>query len=131
MLALTFTRRAANELRTRLHRLGIRDAGAIGTFHAVALAQLRRFRADRGQRAPVVLSSRRPLVAELLPVLDSALGAMPIVLERSYRGDFPRPAEDLLMPYLDAVEAALEERYELRRVEDPSWPLWIVLRRKG
>ncbi|MFQ5558494.1 MAG: UvrD-helicase domain-containing protein, partial [Acidimicrobiales bacterium] len=35
VLALTFTRRAAHELRGRLRRLGLRDAVAAGTFHAV------------------------------------------------------------------------------------------------
>jgi DNA helicase-2/ATP-dependent DNA helicase PcrA len=66
VLALTFTRRAATELRTRLERLGIRDVGAVGTFHAVALAQLRQHRADTGRRPPTVLGQRRPVLEELL-----------------------------------------------------------------
>ena len=48
VLALTFTRRAANQLRSRLNQMGIRDLGAVGTFHAVALAQIRQYRSDRG-----------------------------------------------------------------------------------
>jgi DNA helicase-2/ATP-dependent DNA helicase PcrA len=66
VLALTFTRRAANQLRSRLNRMGIRDLGAVGTFHAVALAQIRQYRSDRGKRPPVVLAGRRPLLKELI-----------------------------------------------------------------
>ena len=44
VLALTFTRRAANELRSRLNRMGIRDLGAVGTFHSTALTQIRQYR---------------------------------------------------------------------------------------
>ncbi len=66
VLALTFTRRAANQLRSRLNQMGIRDLGAVGTFHAVALAQIRQYRSDRGKRAPVVLSGRQPVLKELI-----------------------------------------------------------------
>ena len=38
VLALTFTRKAASELRSRVRRLGMRDQVAAGTFHSVALA---------------------------------------------------------------------------------------------
>ena len=41
-LALTFTRKAAGELNHRLRQLGLRESAAAGTFHAVALTQLRR-----------------------------------------------------------------------------------------
>ena len=40
VLALTFTRKAAGQLRSRLRSLGLRDQAAAGTFHAVAYAQL-------------------------------------------------------------------------------------------
>ena len=40
-LALTFTRKAAGELRSRLHGLGLTDEVSAGTFHAQAYAQLR------------------------------------------------------------------------------------------
>jgi DNA helicase-2/ATP-dependent DNA helicase PcrA len=66
VLALTFTRRAASQLRSRLNRMGIRDLGAVGTFHAVALAQIRQHRLDREKRPPVVLAGRRPLIKELI-----------------------------------------------------------------
>jgi len=67
VLALTFTRKAAGELRTRLGSLGVREPVAAGTFHAVAYTQLRRRWADRGDRAPVLLQSKARLLAPLLP----------------------------------------------------------------
>src|SRR5436305_11367501 len=47
VVALTFTRKAAGELGSRLRALGLRDKIAAGTFHAVAYAPLRRSWADR------------------------------------------------------------------------------------
>lgn len=67
VLALTFTRKAAGELRTRLRHLGLRDDLAAGTFHAVAYAQLRNLWADRNQKPWTLLDRKVPLVAELLP----------------------------------------------------------------
>ena len=69
VLALTFTRKAAGELRERLHGLGVREQVAAGTFHSVALTQLRRRWADRGERAPVLLERKARLLA---PLLDRA-----------------------------------------------------------
>lgn len=65
VLALTFTRRAAGELADRLRRVGLRERVAAGTFHAVAAAQLRRWWADRGQAAPVLLDRKARLLAPL------------------------------------------------------------------
>src|ERR671917_216230 len=53
--ALTFTRRAADELSSRLAALGVREHVATGTFHAIAYAQLRRRWADTGERPPALL----------------------------------------------------------------------------
>ena len=69
-LAVTFTRRAARELRSRLRRLGLNDEVRAGTFHAVALAQLRRHAADSGRRPPRILESAGGLIAELRPKAD-------------------------------------------------------------
>ena len=66
VLALTFTRRAAAELGTRLRALGVKDRVTAGTFHAVALAQLRQRWADRGEPAPAVLPRKGRLVASIL-----------------------------------------------------------------
>ena len=69
-LAVTFTRRAARQLRSRLRTLGLHDAVRAGTFHAVALTQLRRHAADAGRRPPRILESVAGLVSELRPKID-------------------------------------------------------------
>ncbi len=71
-LAVTFTRRAARELRSRLRGLGLNDAVRAGTFHAVALAQLRRHAADTGRRPPRILENPGRLISELQPRADRA-----------------------------------------------------------
>ncbi|HEX3622647.1 MAG TPA: ATP-dependent DNA helicase UvrD2 [Acidimicrobiales bacterium] len=67
VLALTFTRRAADELSSRLGALGVRDHVAAGTFHALAYGQLRRRWADRGQRPPALLDRKLRLLLPLMP----------------------------------------------------------------
>ena len=67
VLALTFTRKAAGELRSRIDALGVRQPIAAGTFHAVAYTQLRRRWSDRGERPPVLLERKARLLAPLLP----------------------------------------------------------------
>ncbi len=67
VLALTFTRRAASELGSRLAALGVRDQVAAGTFHGLAYAQLRRRWAERGERAPGLLDRKVRVLAPLLP----------------------------------------------------------------
>ena len=62
-LALTFTRKAADELRGRLAGLGLRGSVNAGTFHRAALAQLRTRWAERGVRPPELLQDKRGLVA--------------------------------------------------------------------
>jgi DNA helicase-2/ATP-dependent DNA helicase PcrA len=81
-LVLTFSRRAANELRARLVALGLpaRTPGGVvaGTFHAVAWAQVSRHRADRGQ-PPLGLVRRAGALAR--PPLATALGRDPAPAE--------------------------------------------------
>ena len=64
-LALTFTRKAGDELRHRLARLGLRDSMSAGTFHRAAFAQLRTRWAERGVRPPELLQDKRGLVARV------------------------------------------------------------------
>ncbi|HEX5016346.1 MAG TPA: ATP-dependent DNA helicase UvrD2 [Actinomycetes bacterium] len=64
VLALTFTARAAGELRGRLRRLGV-DGVQARTFHAAALRQLRYFWQDVvGGSPPEVSPTKAPLIAE-------------------------------------------------------------------
>lgn len=57
-LAVTFTRKAAGELRERLAALGLRDTPIAGTFHSIAFGLLRTRWADQGIAAPALLDRR-------------------------------------------------------------------------
>ncbi len=64
ILAVTFTARAAGEMRTRLRTLGVHGVQA-RTFHAAALRQLHYFWPQAvGGAAPEVMSVKAPAVAE-------------------------------------------------------------------
>jgi DNA helicase-2/ATP-dependent DNA helicase PcrA len=65
-LAVTFTRKAAGELADRLERLGVRRAVTSGTFHGLALAQLRRRWRDRGEAVPALLERKSRILVPLL-----------------------------------------------------------------
>jgi len=65
VLAITFTRKAAGELRQRLTGLGLPQAVMAGTFHSLAIGQLRRWWADRRTPEPVLLERKGRLLAEL------------------------------------------------------------------
>ncbi len=64
-LAITFTRKAADELRNRLAELGLKDSVSTGTFHRAAYAQLRTRWAERGGRAPELMPNKRGLVGRI------------------------------------------------------------------
>ncbi len=64
-LVTTFSRKAAEELRTRLWSLGVSGVKA-GTFHHTALGLLREHRAQRRRPEPQLLPDRRRLLADLL-----------------------------------------------------------------
>jgi DNA helicase-2/ATP-dependent DNA helicase PcrA len=63
-LVTTFSRKAAEELRTRLWSLGVSGVKA-GTFHRTALGLLREHREQRGRPQPQLLPDRRRLLAEV------------------------------------------------------------------
>jgi len=67
VMALTFTRAAAAELRERLLALGLRDRVTAGTFHALALVQLRQRWAERNMTPPTLVDRKLRLISPLLP----------------------------------------------------------------
>ena len=66
VLALTFTRKAASELDSRLRAFGLRDLPAAGTFHAVAYAQLRTRWSSGGTAAPTLLDRKGRVLGRIL-----------------------------------------------------------------
>ena len=75
VLALTYTNRAAGELRARLRQLGV-GAVSVKTFHAAALAQLEFFWPQfSGVPAPAVLQSKARLISEVADSVKIRLDA--------------------------------------------------------
>jgi DNA helicase-2/ATP-dependent DNA helicase PcrA len=81
VLALTFTRKAAGELNHRLRQLGLRQSAAAGTFHAIALAQLRQKWEERGEKAPTLLDRKVGFVARLVPRVSDRTTPLDLVSE--------------------------------------------------
>jgi DNA helicase-2/ATP-dependent DNA helicase PcrA len=77
VLAVTFTEKAAGELKARLARLGVSGVEA-RTFHAAALSQLSRgWTAHTGEPLPEVLGSKAPLISSLASALPPPHRFMP------------------------------------------------------
>jgi DNA helicase-2/ATP-dependent DNA helicase PcrA len=108
VLALTFTRKAAGELASRLAALGVRDRVAAGTFHAVAFAQLRRWWAERGQRPSAVLERKARILAPLLRHVAARRGRELLVQPADVAGEIEWAKARLVAPdgYEQAVVAA-------------------------
>jgi DNA helicase II / ATP-dependent DNA helicase PcrA len=69
ILAVTFTDKAAGELKTRLKKLGVEGVEA-RTFHSAALSQLSRlWTVHMGEPLPDVLDSKAPLISNLANAL--------------------------------------------------------------
>ncbi len=81
VLALTFTRKAAGELNHRLRQLGLRQSAAAGTFHAIALSQLRRKWEQQGTAAPTLLDRKFGFVARLVPRVNDRTTPLDLVSE--------------------------------------------------
>ncbi|MDP9330262.1 MAG: ATP-dependent helicase [Actinomycetota bacterium] len=77
ILAVTFTEKAARELKTRLASLGVERVEA-RTFHSAALSQLGRlWAAHTGEPLPQVLPSKAPLISSLANALPTPHKFMP------------------------------------------------------
>ncbi len=100
VLALTFTRKAAGELRQRLRALGLREGVAAGTFHGVAWAQLRARWSDEGRAAPTLLTRKGRLLGEVLGRGGSTIAQMATEIEWA-KARLVGPGG-----YVDAVTAA-------------------------
>jgi len=65
-LAITFTRQAATEMRTRLARFELEGRPIIGTFHAIARRLMLQNLEDRNRRAPVIVNNRSSLMSSCM-----------------------------------------------------------------
>ena len=101
VLAVTFTRKAASELRTRLADLGLPGTVNAGTFHAIAFAQLRQRWQERGVAAPAVLDRKVGFVARIMKASSSTL-PLDVVGEIEWAKARMVPAAG----YVEAAEAA-------------------------
>src|SRR4051812_28952259 len=123
VLALTFTRKAAGELRSRLGKLGVRDGVAAGTFHAIAYAQLRQRWADTGDVPPQLLERKVGFLRRLVgrTGLDPAVQLIDVAAEIEWakarliapeRYEAAALAGGRTPPIPAGAMAALYERYE-------------------
>lgn len=119
VLAVTFTRKAAGELRHRLRRLGVGGTGhgdvTAGTIHALALAQLRRRALDQGRTPPEIVDRKIRL---LLPIVGGR-GPEATVAAMEVAGEIEWAKTRLLRPADYAVAAAHDRR-------EPARPLTHV-----
>ncbi len=74
VLVVTFTRKAAAELRERIARLGVSGRVWAGTFHAAAYAQLHRHWADHDIRPPTMLEDPEGLLREIFDDTETPKG---------------------------------------------------------
>ena len=131
VLALTFTRKAASEMRSRLRRIGMRDQVAAGTFHSVAYAQLRTWWRENDRKEPELLVRKMGFVAPLLPRDHRATAALDVIGEiewakarRIRPGAYPDAAEaagrtpPLPLPSIARIFQDYEDLKDSRRMVD-------------
>jgi DNA helicase-2/ATP-dependent DNA helicase PcrA len=105
LLAVTFTEKAANELRAKLDRLGVRGVEA-RTFHSAALAQLGRLWPEfTGHDLPEVLGAKAQLLNSIANGLPGAYRFLP---RRELAGEIEWAKNRMIDPagYLGAIVAA-------------------------
>ena len=102
ILAVTFTEKAARELRDRLAALGV-DGVEARTFHAAALSQLgRSYTAHTGEPLPQVLDHKAPVIATLANALPPPHKFLP---RRELAGEIEWAKNRMIPPerYLDGL----------------------------
>jgi DNA helicase-2/ATP-dependent DNA helicase PcrA len=102
VLAVTFTRKAAGQLVSRIARLGVDGRITAGTFHAVALSQLRRHAHERNREMPRLLERK----ARLLTPLMGARGAGAAVAVTDVAGEIEWAKARLVAPERYGAAAA-------------------------
>ncbi len=122
VLAVTFTRKAAGELVERLTALDVAPRVVAGTFHALALALLRRWHEDHHRHVPQVLPRKARILAPLLGKgPEAAAAARGLAGEIEWAKARVIPAQEFesaafasrrRTPRPPAEIAALYERYE-------------------
>ncbi|HEY0217930.1 MAG TPA: ATP-dependent DNA helicase UvrD2 [Cellulomonas sp.] len=144
VLAVTFTARAAGEMRTRLRDLGVAGVQA-RTFHAAALRQLRYFWPRvvggplpevLGQKAPVVADAchRLGLAVDRVSVRDLASEIECAKVSRITAEDYVRAAADAGRPApaghdpqtIARLITAYEDAKDARHVMDMEDILWLL-----
>ncbi len=118
ILAVTFTEKAARELKTRLVALGVEGVDA-RTFHSAALSSLRwLWETNSGRPMPDVLDHKAPLIASLANALPPPHKFLP---RRELAGEIEWAKNRMVPPdgYLDELA---------RSAHEPPIPAELMLR---
>lgn len=126
VLALTYTNRAAAELRSRLRQLGSASV-AVRTFHSAALSQLQYFWPQlTGSAAPKLLTQKRSLLSEVASLISLRLSdaqLMEVASEIEYLRYSLTEIDDYILTqrlpsFLSQEQFAdLEKRYQEQKLQ--------------
>ncbi|MFM8553246.1 MAG: ATP-dependent helicase [Acidimicrobiales bacterium] len=121
VLAITFTRQAASEMRTRLRRMGIDGHPNVHTFHALGLRVLSGIADDNGRPRPTLVTGRAGLLATAagdavgrndIGALATAVDWATVRMIDPHRADAALRVAGLSRTLDTAAFAGIVERYE-------------------